>query len=130
MPQRCTSPGSEKPEPAGRPVPDDLRQEARGYDDLALDVAPVLRRQRADEALGLCHLPEPAGFRRVIAEGGVDPARAAVTYLEALVSAALELPIDALDAETAGRVLLAEQVLVLLTGSNDADAVRAWLRAR
>ncbi len=59
-----------------------------------------------------------------------DSARAAVGYLEPLVSAALETSIDDLDAEAAGRVLLAEELLQILTGSAELEAVRAWMRAQ
>ncbi len=61
---------------------------------------------------------------------GEDPVAAAVGYLEALVASALDTSIDHLDAAAAARALLAEEVLLILTGSDDIEEVRAWLRAR
>ena len=97
--------------------------------DLVIDVAPMLRYERAMKALGLSVPGNPADFRQAITEGGIDPARAVVAYLEELVSGALEAPIDHLTDEAAGRVLLAEELLVILTGSHRPEAVRAWLQA-
>ena len=115
-------------------------------DDLVIDVAPVRRWQSAMRALARTDLLSPAGIRRRITvrcasssaagirrrieERGEDPVRAAVGYLEALVSGALDAAIDDLDPVALGRALLAEELLLILTGSGDVDAVRAWLRAR
>ncbi len=96
--------------------------------DLVIDVDPALRHHRATTALGLSVLPEAAGYRQAIEEGRLDPHRAAVEYLEALVAEALKAPIGEVAGEAAGRVLLAEELLLILTGSSDLEAVRAWLR--
>lgn len=98
-------------------------------DDLVIDVAPVRRWRSAMRALAHRELPSPAGVRRQI-EQGDDPVRAAVSYLEAVVSGALDAAIDDLDAAALGRALLAEELLLILTGSDDLEAVRAWLRDR
>ena len=63
-------------------------------------------------------------------DGEATAADAAVVYLEAVVTAAFEARADEIDAELAGRCLLAEDVLYILTGSSDIDDVRAWLEAR
>ena len=74
-------------------------------------------------------LPKPESLRRMI-EDGEEPAAAAVLYLEALVTAALDAGVGAVDAETAGKVLLAEELLLILTGSDDVERARAWMGAR
>ncbi|MCP3957865.1 MAG: hypothetical protein GY719_08440 [bacterium] len=96
-------------------------------DEMVIDVAPVHRWQSAMRALARRDLPSPAAVRRQI-EQGEDPVRAAVSYLETVVSRALDAAIDDLDSAALGRALLAEELLLILTGSDDVDAVRAWLR--
>ena len=91
---------------------------------------PVDRWRRGAEVVRAERLPTPASIRRTAGDGAAQPADAAVLYLEALVSAGLEATAGEIDAETAGRCLLAEDVLYILTGSSDLDRVRGWLRAR
>ncbi|MCP3961628.1 MAG: hypothetical protein GY719_27625 [bacterium] len=97
-------------------------------DEIVIDVAPVHRWQSAMRALARRDLPSPAGVRRRIEEQGEDPVRAAVSYLETVVSGALDAAIDDLDSAALGRALLAEELLLILTGSDDDDVVRAWLQ--
>jgi len=97
--------------------------------DLNSDRAPVLRWRRARKVVERRELPDAGSVRRRIEASGEDAASAAVAFLEALVSAALDTRIDELDAAVAARVLLAEELLLILTGSDDVEAVRAWLRA-
>ena len=97
--------------------------------DLAIDIAPVRRWRAAAVALKLRDLPEPADVRQRV-EAGDDPARAVVGYLEGLVSAVLSAEVCTLHPETLGKALLAEELLFILTGSDDIDRVRAWMRAR
>ncbi len=98
-------------------------------DDLVIDVAPALRWQRAMEALNRKDQPAAGSVPQRIENAGEDPVAAAVGYLEALVASALDTAIDDLDAAAAARAVLAEEVLLILTGSDDVEAVRAWLRA-
>lgn len=91
---------------------------------------PVHRWRRAMQAHRAATLPTPATIRRKADSGEATPADAAVLYLEALVSAAFEARAGEIDSELAGRCLLAEDVLYILTGSNDLDHVHAWMRAR
>ncbi len=74
-------------------------------------------------------LPKPESLRQMI-EDGEEPAGVAVLYLEALVTAALDAGVGGIDAETAGKVLLAEELLLILTGSDDVKRVRTWMRSR
>ena len=97
--------------------------------DLEIDVAPVLRWRRAMKTLERKEPPAAGSVRQRIENGGLDPVVAAVGYLEALVASALDTSIDDLDAAATARALLAEEVLLILTGSCDVEAVRAWLRA-
>ena len=53
-----------------------------------------------------------------------------MVYVEAIVTVAFEARADEIDAELAGRCLLAEDVLYILTGSSDIEDVRAWMGAR
>ncbi len=73
--------------------------------------------------------PDTGNFPQRIEDAGDDPVASAVGYLEALVASALDTAIDDLDGAAAARALLAEEVLLILTGSDDVEAVRAWLRA-
>ena len=98
-------------------------------DDLEIDVAPVLRFRRAMKAFERKDQPAAGSGRRTIDLAGEDPVAAAVGYLEALVASALDTPIDHLDAAAAARALLAEEVLLILIGTDDVEAVRGWLRA-
>ncbi len=98
-------------------------------DDLVIDVAPVLRWRRAMEAFKRKDQPAAGSVRQRIEDAGEDPVRTAVGYLEALIASALDTAIDDLDGAAAARALLAEEVLLILTGSDDVEAVRAWLRA-
>ncbi len=91
---------------------------------------PVHTWRQAMEALRAAQLPTPASIRRQADDGEATPADAAVLYLEALVSAAFEATAGEIDSEMAGRCLLAEDVLHILTGASDLDHVHAWIRAR
>ncbi len=91
---------------------------------------PVGRWRSSMEAVRAATLPSPATIRRRADDGEATPADAAVLYLESLVSAAFEATVGNIDPETAGRCLVAEDVLYILTGSSDLDRVRAWIRAR
>ncbi len=73
-------------------------------------------------------LPKPESLRQMIEDCGSS--QAAVYYLEALVSAALDAGVGGVDAETAGKVLLAEELLLILTGSDDVERVRDWMSSR
>lgn len=97
--------------------------------DLLIDFAPVRRWRQAAAALKLKHLPEPAELRQEIEESGNDPTRAVVGYLETLLSIVLDAEIGLLPAETLGRALLAEELLLILTGTDDLPRVREWLAA-
>ncbi len=98
--------------------------------DLVIDMAPVRRWQSAMRALRRQDRSSPAHIRCRIEQLGRDPLHAAVGYLEALVSDALDAAIDDLDPVARGRALLAEELLLILTGSDEVETVRAWLRAR
>ncbi len=98
-------------------------------DDLVIDMAPVLRWRRAMKTLERKEQPDAGSVRQKIQDAGGDPVVAAVGYLEALVASALDTSIDDLDAAAAARALLAEEVLLILIGTDDVEAVRAWLRA-
>ncbi len=91
---------------------------------------PVYTWRQAMEALRAAQLPTPATVRRQADHGEATAADAAVLFLEALLSAGFEATAGEIDAELAGRCLLAEDVLYILTGSSDLDDVRAWMRAR
>ena len=97
--------------------------------DFVIDVEPELRYARAMKALGLSVAGDVDEYRQAITEGGIDPVRAAVAYLEDIVSQTLDARVEDLGEEAAGRALLAEELLVILTGSSDLEAVRAWLQA-
>lgn len=98
-------------------------------DDFMIDVAPVRRWRSAMRALERRDLPSPRAVRLRIEEGGEDLVCAVVGYLEGQLCAALDTALDELDAVALGRALLAEELLVILTGSDDLEGVRAWLRA-
>ncbi len=91
---------------------------------------PVHTWRQAMEALRASKLPTPATIRRQAEDGEATPADAAVLYLEALLSAGFEATAGEIDSEMAGRCLLAEDVLYILTGGSDLDHVREWMRAR
>ena len=99
--------------------------------DLEIDAQdPIARWRNGMEAIRALELPTLASLQRVAKDGGAEPAETAVIYLEALVSAVLDTSAGGIDAETAGRCLIAEVVLFLLTGSSEIDHVRAWMRSR
>ncbi len=98
-------------------------------DDLEIDVAPVLRFRRAMNAFQRKEQPDAGSVRHRIEVPGEDHVAVAVGYLEALVASALDSSIDDLDAAAAARALLAEEVLLILIGSDDVEEVRAWLCA-
>ena len=91
---------------------------------------PVHRWHRGMDAIRAKSLPNPAGIRRHADDSEATAADAAVVYLESVVSAAFEATAGEIDAELAGRCLLAEDVLYILTGSSDVEEVRAWIEAR
>lgn len=103
---------------------------ARGVVVGKLLTLPVHRWRQAMEARRAATLPTAASIRRNADDGEATAADAAVLYLEAVISAAFEATAGEIDAELAGRCLLAEDVLNLLTGSSDIDDVRAWMGAR
>ena len=74
------------------------------------------------------NLPKLESLRQIIEDCGAS--LAAVYYLEALVSAVLDAGIGTVSAETSGKVLLAEELLLILTGSDDVEKVRVWMDAR
>ncbi len=73
------------------------------------------------------NLPRPDFLRQMIEDRA---GQMAVYYLEALVSAALDAGVGAIDAQTAGKVLLAEELLLILTGYEDVEQVRIWMSSR
>ena len=91
---------------------------------------PVHRWRQAMEARRAAILPTAESILRTGDDGGATAADAAFLYLEAVISAAFEATAGEIDAELAGRCLLAEDVLYLLTGSSDIDDVREWIDAR
>ena len=91
---------------------------------------PVHRWSQGMETLRAATLPTAASMRRKADDGEATAADAVVVYLEAVVTAAFEVRADEIDAELAGRCVLAENVLYILTGSSDIDDVRAWMVAR
>ncbi|MCP3963408.1 MAG: hypothetical protein GY719_36695 [bacterium] len=99
--------------------------------DHVIDIAPVLQFKRAMKALrpNRADLPEAAKVRQQVEDSGEDPAHAAVGYLVAVVADALDTSVGDLEPERVGRVLLAEDVLLILTGSADIETARQWLRS-
>ena len=91
---------------------------------------PVHRWRQGMEALRAATLPTAASIQRKSDDGEATAADAAVVYLEAVDTAAFEARADEINLELAGRCLLAEDVLYILTGSSDIDDVRAWMVAR
>lgn len=91
---------------------------------------PVHRWRQGMETLRAATLPTAASIRRTADDGEATAADAAVLYLEAVISAAFEATAGEIDAELAGRCLLAEDVLYILTGSSDIDDLRTWIDVR
>ena len=109
-----------------------LRGSARYLTDITTSSTYLRRLRRetdhAKRGVKMETLPKPESLRQMIKDCGAS--LAAVYYLEALVSAVLDAGVGTVSAETSGKVLLAEELLLILTGSDDVEQVRTWMSAR
>lgn len=95
-----------------------------------LHTFPVHRWRQGMDSRRASMLPTAASIQRKADGDEATDADAAVLYLEAVVTAAFEATAGEISVELAGRCLLAEDVLYILTGSSDIDDVRHWIEVR